>query len=182
MILGSKYMRSNNKRPGFTLIEVIVYVALLGVVMVFVANSVVFLVTTYARARAEREVLTNARAVLDRVTSRVAAAQETYGFTSVFDANAGQLSLMTATTMMSGHTVFYTDIWVDSGVAYLRDEGAETTTLSAGSVRITVLKFERIAQALGREAVRMTVRADAVGARFPASATLTTTTALRGNY
>lgn len=172
----------DHSRKGFSLIEAVVYVALLGVVVVFVANAVVFLVTTYARARAEREVLANARQVLDRITSRIAAARETYGVTSKFNADAGQLSLVTATTTMPGHTAFYTDIWTDSGGIYLRDEGIPITTLSAASVRVTVLKFERVAQALGREGVRTTIRVDAAGTRHPASITLTATTALRGNY
>lgn len=182
MISGSKYMPCNNIKKGFSLIEAVVYVALLGVVSVFVANSLIYLTGTYARSRAEREVLSNARSLMERVSSHIAASQEVYGFTSRCDADAGQLSLLTATTSTPGHTAGFTDFWVDAGVVSMREEGAVALPLSSASVQITVFKCERIIQSLGREAVRVTIRADAAAARFPASATLTTTTALRGNY
>ena len=169
-------------RRGFSLIEAVVYVALLGVVAVFVANSLVYLVTTYARARAEREVLSNARSITATLSSHIASAAAPYRPTSRFDADAGQLSLITSATSTPGHTMTYADVWSDNGIVYLREEGVGDRALSAGSVRVTILKFERVAQALGREAVRVTLRVDATGARFPASATLITTTALRGNY
>ncbi len=177
-------MRCNDKqlKRGISLIEAIVYVALLGVVAVFVANSLIQIVHTYARARAEREVLSNARTILERVAKQAAQAQEIYGPTSKFDTDLGQLSLVTSAISTPGHTTAYADFWSDAGAVYVRQEGAGTTMLSAASVRVSVLRFERIIQALGREAVRITIRVDSAAARFPASATLTTTTALRGNY
>lgn len=170
------------KGKGFSLIEAVVYVALLGVVAVFVVNSLLYLTDAYTRVRAEREVLTNARAVIDLIGSRVASSRETYAFTSKFDADDGQLSLITAATTTPGHAAAYSDVWISSGAVYAREEGSATTTLSAGSVQVSLLRFERIAQSPKREAVRATIRVDAAGARHPTSMTLTTTIALRGNY
>lgn len=170
------------KNGGFSLIEAVVYVALLTMVSVFIANSFIFLATTYGRTRAEREVLANARSILARISAYIAASQEIYVPTSIFDADAGQLSLVTAATSTPGHTTAYADFWTDGGIVHIREEGSVPQPLSAASVRITVFKFERITQASGREAVRMTVRADAATGKFPASATLITTIALRGNY
>ena len=162
--------------------EAVVYVALLAVIAVFVANSLIFLAQTYARTRAERDVLSNARSLIERVSTKIASSRETYGPTSKFDTDAGQISLLTAVAPTPGHTVAYADFWADNGVAYMREEGGIATALSAATARVTIFRFERIIQALGREAIRMTVRVDAAGTKFPASATLTATTALRGNY
>src|SRR3989344_613862 len=60
---------------GFTRIEVVVYVALLGVLSVFVVNSFMQVVNLYARARAEREALANARGMLEIIVKKVAQAQ-----------------------------------------------------------------------------------------------------------
>ena len=177
MICNSKKLRT-----GFSLIEAITYVALLGVISVFIANSVIFLVQAYARARAEREVLANARSLTDHLATKIASSQETYGFASQFDMDAGQLSLVSAVAPTAGHTTGYADFWMDNGVAYMREEGDAATPLSAATVRVTAFRFERIIQTVGREAVRMTIRIDAASPKFPASATLITTTALRGNY
>jgi len=167
---------------GFTLLEVVVYVALLGVLSVFVVNSFMQVVNLYARARAEREALANARGMLEIIVKNVAQAQEVYTPTSRFNIDAGQLSLVTNATSTLGHTTSYIDIWTDGGAAMIRSEGAGNVTLSAGSVRVTKLYFERIVQAIGREAIRVTIRVDAAGAKFPASVTLISTAAIRGNY
>lgn len=180
MISDSKYMRCNSR--GISLIEVVIYVALLGMIAVFVANSLISIVNTYARARAEREVLNNARSVLELFTKSIAQSQEIYTPTSRFNADAGQLSLLTSATSTVGHTTAFTDIWVDGGAALMRQEGEGTVTISAASVRVTALRFERIIQTLGREAVKTTIRVEAAGAKFPGSSTLNATTALRGNY
>lgn len=166
---------------GFTLIETIVYVALLGVLSVFVVNSFIQ-VDLYARARAEREALANARAVLELVTKNIAQSQSVYAPTSRFNADAGQLSLMSAATSTPGHTTSYIDFWMDGGVLMMRHEGQRALALSAGSVRVTKFHLERIVQAIGREAVRMTIRVDSASAKFPASVTLNATAAIRGNY
>ena len=180
MILDSKYMRSN--KQGISLIEVVVYVALLGMISVFVANSLIAIAGTYGRARAERDVLNNARSVLELIIKAVAQSQEVYASTSRLNTDAGQLSLVTNATSTPGHTTTYSDIWVDGGAVLMRQEGEGTLTLSASSVRVAALRFERIIQALGREAIRVSIRVETPSSRFPASATLNTTTALRGNY
>lgn len=167
---------------GFTLIETIVYVALLGVLLVFVVNSFIQVVDLYARARAEREALANARAVLELVTKNIAQSQSVYAPTSRFNTDAGQLSLMSAATSTPGHMTSYVDFWMDGGVLMMRQEGQGALALSAASVRVTKFHLERIVQAIGREAVRMTIRVDSASAKFPASVTLNATAAIRGNY
>lgn len=180
MILDSKYMHSN--KQGISLIEVVVYVALLGMIAVFVSNSLISIINTYARARIEREVLNNARSVLELVTKAIAQSQEIYAPSSRLNTDLGQLSFITNATSTPEHTAAYGDIWVDGGAVLMRLEGEGTLTLSAASVRAATLRFERIIQTPGREAVKVIIRVDAAGSRFPASATLNATTALRGNY
>lgn len=169
-------------RAGFSLIEIIVYVALLGMAAVFMVNSFMEITAVYARARAEREVLTNARAILETVTDAIASSQSVYGRTSRFNNDAGQLSLATAAASMPAETSAYVDFWVDGGRIFQRIEGQSAVALSASSVWVSEFRFERIIQTLGREAVKATIRVDAAGTKFPASVTLNATTALRGNY
>ncbi len=169
-------------KKGISLIEAVVYVALLGMISVFVANSLISIASVYWRARAEREVLSNARSVLDLVTKAVAQSQEVYGPTSRLNADLGQLSLVTGATSTPGHTTAYVDFWIDNGLVMMRQEGEGAITLSAASVRVTQLRFERLAQALGRESVKTVIRVDFASPKFPTSATLNATTALRGNY
>lgn len=167
---------------GISLIEIIVYVALLGGISVFIANFLIQTVNSYHRVRAEREVLSNARLLLETVNKEIAQAQEVYTPTSRFDDDAGQLSLLTGIATTTGHTANFVDYYVDNGLMYVRREGQNTATLSASSVRVTKFRLERIVQGLNREAVKVTLRVDYYLPKFASFATLNSTTALRGNY
>ena len=169
-------------KNGFSLIEMVIYAALLGMVSVFIVNSFMQITNVYARARAERDVLANARATLETVTDAIASSQTVYGPTSRFNNNAGQLSLATTATSTPGETVSYVDFWVDGGRIFERIPGQSAVALSAGTARVSMFRFERIIQTLGREAIKATIRVDAASTKFPTSVTLNATTALRGNY
>lgn len=170
-------------KKGFTLTEVVVYVGLLGGLAVFIGNFLIHTVSVYHRARAEREILSNARLLLETVQSAVGEAEVLYVPTSRLDTNAGQLSLLTAATSTPniGHQTSYVDFWIDNGRMWSRQEGESSVPLSASSVRVTRFYLERIVQDIGREAVKITLRVDS-GSRFPSSITLNATAALRGNY
>ena len=64
----------------------------------------------------------------------------------------------------------------------MREEGKTEQILSAASVSVSVMRFERIVQRFGQEAVKVTLQVDSAPTKFPASVTLHATTALRGNY
>ncbi len=173
---------STSSKQGVSLIEIIVYVALLGGISVFIANFLVQVVNSYHRARAEREVLSNARLVLETVNDSIAPAVNIYTPTSRFNDDAGQLSLVVPTESEATHQSLFTDFWVDNGRFFMRQEGGNSIPLSASSVRVAKFRLERIVQGLGREAIRVTLQIDYAIPKFAASATLNSTTALRGNY
>ena len=175
-------MENLKLKKGVSLVEIVVYVGLLGVLSVFVSNALIQIAGAYQRARVEREVLANARTVLAAITASALQAKEIYAPTSKFNSDAGQASLITVLGAQPGHTAAYVDFWLDNGVVLWRAEGTATSMISAASVRISKLRFERMAQGLGREALKITVTADSANPRFPASITLNATTALRGNY
>ncbi len=172
----------NKQKNGFSLVEIVLYVALLGMAAVFMVNSFIQITNVYARARAEREVLANARGALTAITDAIASSQTVYGPTSRFNSDTGQLSLATAATSTAGETASYLDFWVDGGRIFERIEGQGAIPLSAATARVTQIRFERIMQSLSREGVKTTIRVDAAGTKFPASVTLNATTALRGSY
>lgn len=163
------------------MIEIVIYIALLGGMAVFMGNFLIQTVSVYQRSVAEREVISNGRLILETVGKNVSEAKEVYASASVFNANGGQLSIVTAATSTPGHTASYIDFWIDNGLFLMKREGQATTTLSASSVRVTKFYLERIVQGLGREAMKMTIQVDSAS-KYPASATLNATIALRGNY
>lgn len=165
-----------------TLIEILVYVALLGMIAVFVSNALIQLSNAYQQARAEREVVSNARLILETVTRTVAQATSIYSPTSRFNQDAGELSLITAIGADANHTTAYVDYYIDNGRLYQRPEGQSETPISAASVKVNKFYLERILQGLGREAVKITLQVSYARAHASSTITLNSTEALRGNY
>jgi type II secretory pathway pseudopilin PulG len=187
MILDFEYIRRNKwtiymkGNKGISIVEVIIYIAILGGLSVLIVNFLLQVTSVYHRARAEREVLSNARLLLETVNKSISPAREVYVPTSRFNTDLGQLSLSTALGAQTGHTASYIDFWIDNGRLWTRQEGGVNTALSAATVRVNKFKAERIVQGLGREAIKVTLEISSAS-KFPISTTLHMTTALRGNY
>ncbi len=174
--------RFSRKRHGFSLIEIIVYVGLLGTISIFITNSLIQIISTYQHARVQREVLSNARLIIETITKKISYSQEIYAPTSRLNDDNGQLSLITPLDVPPQHTTAYLDIWTNGNRLLMRQEGQETTTLSSATVQITQFRITRISQRLGREAIQITLGVSSNAQPLIASTTLYATTALRGNY
>ncbi len=169
-------------QKGISLVELVVYVALLTMFTVFIATSLLYLVTIYRRASAEREVLSNARLILETVGKEISSAQEIYAPTSRFNNDAGQVSLITAIGAPPGESGRSVDFWIDNGIFLTRTDGSGEKIISAPSVRITRFRPERIIQGLDREAIKLLLSVEYENPRLNASTTLNATFALRGAY
>ena len=176
--------RGNDKcaRTGMSLIETLVYVAVLGLISIFITNSLIKIVGTYRQAQAEREVLSNARLMMETVTKNIAYSREVYAPTSIFNSATSQISLITPLDTLPEHTTTYLDFWSDGNRLLMREEGKATTTLSSATVQVAQFRAERIVQGLGREAIKITLNVVSKTLPQAASTTLNATTALRGNY
>lgn len=174
--------RFSFKRHGISLIEALVYVGLIGIISVSIIYSTIQITSTYQRARVQREVLSNARLMMETLTKKIAYSQEVYAPASRFNSNNGQLSLITPTDTLPQHTAAYVDIWTDGNRLLIREEGRATTTLSSATVQITQFRLNRIFQGLGREAIQITLGVSSSALPLIASTTLQATTALRGSY
>ena len=169
-------------RQGMSLIETLVYVAILGMISVFMVNSLIKIVAVYRQAQAERDVLSNARLMMETVTKNIAYSQEVYAPTSRFNTANGQISLITSLDTLPKHTTKYIDFWSDDNRLLTHEEGKADATLSSATVQVAQFRVERIVQGLGREAIKITLNVVSRTLPQAASTTLNATTALRGNY
>ena len=174
------YNKLSYTQRGFSLIEAVLYVALLGGISVLIINFAVYTLGVHRRAWSERELVVNGRLAVDTLKRAISEAQSIYGPTSIFDSDMGQVSLVYATSTPT-HTTGYADFWLDNGRLWTRKEGSGELVLSSPAVRIVKFRLERITQAYRREAVRITIQLDSIGT-YPSSVTLNTTSVLRGGY
>lgn len=177
-----KIVKLKIRNSGFTLTEIIVYISLLIFLLVAVIGFWIQFADTYAQARAEREVLNNARAVLERIGEKVSSASEIYSPTSRWLIDSGQLSLVVPLENDPAHDSVFADFWLDNGRVWMREEGVNAIALNAPSVNVSRFELEEIAQFAGRAAVKITLEIESVNSKAPASIILHSTTALRANY
>lgn len=177
-----KTLFKNRYAQGVTLLEIIIYIALLGMISIFIANFLIQVVHAYQRARAEREVLSNGRLAIETMNKDIMQAAEIYTSTSKFNNNTGQISLIMNTDSLAEHTAQYIDYYVDNGRLWARHEGQNAIPITASSVQVTQFRVEQISQKLNREAIKITLTLNFAQTKFATSITLNSTTALRGSY
>ncbi|OGF70747.1 hypothetical protein A3C73_03200 [Candidatus Giovannonibacteria bacterium RIFCSPHIGHO2_02_FULL_44_11] len=80
-------------RQGFSLIEVVVYLALIAVVGVVTVESVFAVYKSYARLRVERRIMLNGDTAMETIIRSVREATSTDAAGSVFGTNPGVLKI-----------------------------------------------------------------------------------------
>lgn len=176
------WTRERRSKKGFTLLEVMVYVAILAAVSVFLLQTLISFSAVYRRVQAERDVLSNARGVMATLAREIRYAKSVYAPTSVLLATTSQLSLGTALSPTAGETSTYVDFYVDNQRLYLKREGSETSPITSENVEVSRFLAERITYG-SRESVRITLGiSSAVKGGAEASSTITAAFTPRGNY
>ena len=133
----SKIQNLRSKRSGYTLMEAVVYVAVLAVFSVIAVNTIIIIVGSSKHVRAERSVNSVAQVAFERIVrdTRTAVSVDTIG--SAFDAHPGALSLNNPDTST---TRFY----VENGAIKVRENGVYTGTLTASTTAVDNLVFRFI--------------------------------------
>ena len=150
-----RFLQKNQK--GFTLVEVLVYSAILAVVSLVVIVFINQLLGVNETSRRAREATDNARRSLDTIAQEIRHAQGLYSPTSVFVTNPGQLSLQTTRDLPSGHDATYVDFYVDNEQLFLKREGQNAQLLTSEKVKVTNLTFTNLNGATSWPAIRIAI-------------------------
>lgn len=151
------------KAKGFTLIEFLIYFALLAMVMGSVTIFAVDVVKSRNKTRIVAEVEQNARLGLSRILRSVRQASKLNTGASAFDIDEGALSLE-----MSVGAVDPTVFDLSSGVLRMKEGAGPATPLTTDDVVVTRLRFSRDTFPGGSKAVTVEL-----GLRYAAGATNT---------
>lgn len=133
----------SNPRDGFSLIELLLYVAIVSVITAAVVGFGSWAIKIGAKTKANSEVINNARLAMDTIIYEIKKSRSVYNSTSVFNANPGQLSLaqLNATATES---VDYLDFFVCGQAICLKREEADPVALTNNRVRAVNLVFKQL--------------------------------------
>lgn len=157
------------KKKGFSLLEAIVYLALIGIVGVVAVESVFTVYKAFARTRIERRITLNGDTSLETIIRSIRDATSTDVVTSVFGANPGVLRI--------GRKTFSRN---SSNNALQVDEGAGNTDITTDA-SVTSLVFYREATTTS-EIIKIEMTVSAGQGSLAKSRNFFGSAVLRGKY
>jgi Tfp pilus assembly protein PilW len=161
----------NPQQQGYSLIELVIYIALFALISVVIMNALVTVMRTYASAQGYRRLQTNGELIMERVVREVRDASTVAGG-SVYGAHPGTLSLSGTDTGGAPRTAVFSVI---NGALVLSENGT-SANLSTSEVTVNTFIVRHITTTNG-EGVRIelgltTTNGHIVSAPFYATAML----------
>jgi prepilin-type N-terminal cleavage/methylation domain-containing protein len=129
---------SPTREQGFSLVELIVYIAILAIVVSALTLTAVSLLRSFAYARASGDVAEAATVALERLTREIRFAHTVQIGTSVLGTHPGTLGLETTDLVGNPATLLAT---LNSGRIMLAMNGGTPAPLTRASVTVTNLVF-----------------------------------------
>jgi type II secretory pathway pseudopilin PulG len=144
-------MKASNKNLGFTLIEMVIYSALLAMISILTINAVLAMSRAADSFRGSRNIGLAADSGIERMVRDLRSATLINDAGSTFGANPGVLNMdiVDPDTSASSTVQFYL-----SGTALVRRLGGAVQILTASTTEVTSLVFRKLTTAKS-QAIRM---------------------------
>lgn len=131
-------------RKGFTLVEILVYVAVLAIVVGAVFSFLLWAAQSQIEASSKRRATLEGSKVLELIAKEVREATSVYISTSVFGSNPGQLSLKTQKSVPTGEQETFVDFFVCETRLCMKKESQNPLALTSLDIAVDNLVFSRV--------------------------------------
>ncbi|MFY9492881.1 MAG: type II secretion system protein [Minisyncoccia bacterium] len=132
-------------KQGFTLIEMILYVAALGILVTALSSLTLSTIKSYRLAKVRENLTTSADAVFSTFLQEARNASQIYAPTSVLDSDNGELSLVTGFAPTNKtEPATYVDIYLAGGRVWLKRENETATALTDQNAEVTQFKVVEV--------------------------------------
>lgn len=142
-----------NQRKGFTLIEILVYIAILSVVISVIVSFLLWSMRLSTKSAAMVEVSKNARRAIEIISYEAREAKSIYFPTT----GSSQLSLQTLKYSPQGESGSFIDFYLSDGNIYLKKESQDPIALNTDKVEIISLSFDQISTTTTIPSVRISI-------------------------
>ena len=144
--------KKNNQRTkskksgiGFTLIEVVVYIAVIGIIGGMIISSIVWGIRINNELKVKEEILGNASQAMETMIYEIREAKNIIVPISYFDNHPGQLCLETTKDILPGEETAYVDFYIDDNDRLcLKRENQIPASLTSDKVKVTNLVFTNL--------------------------------------
>lgn len=168
------------KRKGFTLIELVIYLAIFAILITTISVFSITTIRTIRRGQIRKEVVSTAYSTMRTMLYEIRSASNVYNPTSVFNSHPGQLSLQATEYLPEGESLTYIDFYLDNkNQLYLRKEGHDPQILISDKLDITNLEFEYFASSSELVKINLTVSYNTLNPEYQYSYSLTSSAGIR---
>jgi len=153
--------KSRKPRPlGFTLPEILVYVAILFVVLTTTISFIMWVIQASGKTKSMREVTSNAQRAIDVMAYEIKEATSVYTPVPVssFGSHPGQLSLETIKSLPAGETYSYVDFYLCGTQLCMKKESQNPIAITSDRVQVNSLVFNHIVTAPGISSVQINLQ------------------------
>ncbi len=177
-------MKLKNKKDGFTLIEIIIYIILFSIIATASVVFIISLLTSYQKAQNKKSTINESQIALKIILSEIELSQRIYTPTSIFGSNLGQLSLQTTQNIPADETSGFVDIYLNNGKIWLKREGQPALALTSDKNLVTNLNFTHLDSNTNYESVKLVIDIESREGKpeTKARTSLTSTATPRGDY
>lgn len=184
LIKRAQFLKTTLKNGGgFTLIEILVYIAVLAMIILAVSSFFLWTNRLNTKGKAMREALDNARSAMEKMSYEIKEAKSIYTPTSVFSASSGQISLETKKYLPEGEIATFVDFYICENQLCFKKEGIDPIALTSDRVEIKNLELNLVATTSTLPSIQINLKVDYKNPKnrpeLQASANLSSTVSLR---
>jgi type II secretory pathway pseudopilin PulG len=143
-------------KNGFTIVEVMAYVAVLGIIGTSFSAVFVWGVKTYTKSQVMQETTWNAKRAMDVVAQEVREAEDVYNPTTL----GAQLSLETTKYTIPGHLTSFIDFFLCEEKLCFKRESQPAVVLTSNNVRVAQLSFQEVKTGSAVSSVQITLQVE----------------------
>lgn len=136
---------------GFTLVETVVYVAVLSLLLSSIGTFSVWILRVNTKVIAMEEVISNAERVKDSITQEARQAVSLYALTT----NSSQLSLETKANLPAGETNTFVDFFLCNQQICKKTESQNPMAITSGSVRVSQFQVTEVASSSSKKSLQI---------------------------
>lgn len=131
---------SFSRRQGFSLLEILIYIAILSLMLVVIMNIIVSMVSSGRVLKALKNVENSASISLERIIRETRQADSVNIASSVLNIDPGRLVLEGTDALGNPRVV---EFYLSSGMLILSENGVELGALTQAEARVSSLVFRR---------------------------------------
>ena len=165
-------------KKGFSLIEMLIYIAVVSLMMILLVNTVLSIINAYSDLRLARNIETSATVSFDRMIREIRGAKSVDMINTTFGVNPGRLVLNTTDSSGANTTI---DFYVDSNLLKVKEGGVYIGPLTSSTTIITNLTYTLLSTTTSK-AVKIDMGLSSTRKSTTKTGTFHDTVILRGSY